>query len=97
MIELATATCATFLPYTGKNFKLTAGNGECQLLLKDATESKHDGPKRQPFSLLFSAPVGVHIEQGTYTLEHENAGTLEIFLVPIGMEDGVLELQAVFN
>jgi hypothetical protein len=37
------------------------------------------------------------LPQRIYALEHPRLGRLEIFLVPIGREDGHLLLEAIFN
>jgi hypothetical protein len=53
--------------------------------------------KRTPFSLVFRCGKETPLPQGTYTVEHERMGTLEIFLVPIGPDEGGLCYEAVFN
>lgn len=51
------------------------------------------GPGHECFSLLFRTPENVHLQQGTYPLEHPTLGTVDLFLVPLGR--GLCE--AVFN
>jgi len=52
---------------------------------------------RPPFSLIFLGKDPRVLPQRLYRLEHEEMGTLTIFLVPVGKDaEGVL-YQAVFN
>lgn len=97
MIDLATATCENFVPQVGNTFSLFAANGQCDLMLKEAKISKYSGGKRQSFSLIFSSPSGVNIEQGIYTIENGELGRIDLFLVPIGIENGCIQMQAVFT
>ena len=39
---------------------------------------------RVPFSVLFHGPCEPVMPQGTYRLEHEQLGALDIFIVPVG-------------
>jgi hypothetical protein len=56
------------------------------------------GEARQAFSLLFLGPLSPqYLVQHTYRLEHEQMGTLEIFLVPLGPENGRMRYEAIFN
>jgi hypothetical protein len=61
----------------------------------------HDvlGLRRAPFSLIFTGPKELPLQQRIYELEHPSLGALEIFLVPIGPEAGTARLryQALFN
>ena len=41
--------------------------------------------------------MDVMLPQGTYKVEHEKLGTLEIFLVPIGPDKEGLCYEAIFN
>jgi hypothetical protein len=51
----------------------------------------------ETFSLLFRAPADVAALQGTYRLENDDIGPLDIFLVPIRKDDSGLFFEAVFN
>ncbi len=52
---------------------------------------------RHPFSLVFKTVGRYQCPQGTYRLHHEALGILEIFLVPIGLDEAGTSLQAVFS
>jgi hypothetical protein len=49
------------------------------------------------FALLFKAPLDAPPLQDTYTLQHAELGTLELFLVPVKQTDDGLFFEAVFN
>ena len=49
------------------------------------------------FSLFFNGPSDLHLPQQTYELEHEQLGSLHIFLVTIGRNDQGFTYEAVFN
>lgn len=100
MIDLGTLAVEDFFPHIGKVVRLAAENGECQLVLKVAKDAKRyarEGQAREPFSLVFSGPSGTSFQQGTYTLGFEGMGELQIFLVPVGIEEGAVQLEAVFS
>jgi hypothetical protein len=53
---------------------------------------------RQPFSLHFLGPVSTqYLAQHMYRLEHPELGALEIFLVPLGPEEGRMRYEAIFS
>ena len=61
----------------------------------DAAENAQRGMER--FSLFFRGPADICVPQGTYSLEHEKMGALDIFVVPVGRDaDGFL-YESVFN
>ena len=43
-----------------------------------------DWEHRQPFSLIFLGPEEVALQQGTFSVENETIGRLELFFVTIG-------------
>jgi len=54
-------------------------------------------PAIEQFSLFFLGPPEAPIWQGIYRLTHEQLGTQEIFLVPVGRDQAGVEYEAVFN
>ncbi len=49
------------------------------------------------FSLFFSGPADILLPQQLYSLEHEQLGVLDIFLVPVARTGAGLRYEAVFN
>jgi hypothetical protein len=49
------------------------------------------------FSAYFHGPAERYLEQKTYSFEHEQMGTFEIFLVPVSRDESGFRYEAVFN
>jgi len=74
--------------------------GDFNFILKEVKELNgfRDREKMEAsFSLLFLAPLECTAEQGIYELQHEDLGTLNIFLVPLGSDEKGHQLEAIFN
>jgi hypothetical protein len=54
-------------------------------------------PTQEQFLLFFYGSADSNLGQGTFELEHESLGQLQIFLVPIGIDSRGIRYQAVFN
>jgi hypothetical protein len=90
--SLAALTAEDFRSCQGTRFRLAGGPAEggppaaVDAELVDVTEyaATAPGTSRAPFSVLFHGPLEPVLSQGTYRLEHEQFGALELFIVPIG-------------
>jgi hypothetical protein len=51
---------------------------------------------RRPFSLIFRSAGSRYLPQRTYSIEHAALGRLDLFLVPIGPDEGGIRYQAIF-
>jgi len=97
-------TGAMFSPYLGTKFLVRAFSDqhiervfefelvEVSELPPTSTNSKHN-LRQDPFTLLFKCSQDVLIEQGTYTFEHQQCGSTELFMVPVG----VGEYEVIFS
>ena len=91
-----------FLPNLNTIFRIHL-DGEAdavplELARVTGTGQRFSPEAREAFSLLFLGPVSPHhLVQHIYRLEHEQMGTLEIFLVPLGPENGRMKYEAIFN
>jgi hypothetical protein len=64
--------------------------------LNPATAVRPEG--RRPFSLEFLGPISSqYLLQHIYRLEHAQLGVLEIFLVPLGPQQGRMRYEAIFT
>jgi hypothetical protein len=54
-------------------------------------------PAFESFSLLFEGPVSTPLTQGTYSFAHPQMGHFDLFIVPIGRKEQLIQYQAVFN
>jgi hypothetical protein len=51
----------------------------------------------ESFSLVFSGPSDVPLDQRVHVLDHGQLGELELFLVPLEPDAGELRYESVFN
>ena len=87
----------SFAGVLGSLFTLTAAGGESvDVELIEVTEQKETDTQRS-FALLFIVPEPYQVEQGLYDLDHKTLGSMQLFLVPVGFDNGRLKLEASFN
>ena len=91
-----------FLGRRGETFRLHSPDGAQDVVLIEVTPlgAVTEAPtgRQGAFSLVFRGAPGVgHVPQAIYCLEHDELGSLEVFLVPIGPRDGGMCYEAVFN
>ena len=58
-------------------------------------ENEQTGMER--FSAFFSGPADRYLQQKTYSVEHEQMGAFEMFLVPVSQDQNHYRYEAVFN
>ena len=90
-----------FVPYLNQLFTIRLDGIEpigLELVVVTEKGTGFHPETRQPFSLLFLGPVGSqYLLQHVYRLEHPEMGVLDIFLVPLGPQEGRMRYQAVFS
>jgi hypothetical protein len=64
---------------------------------RQLAESEETRLKEESFALIFRGPLDEPLRQRSYTIKHHALGRLEIFLVPVGKDDGARYYEAVFN
>ena len=93
---------STFAAYANTEFQIVNGVTRPVSLrlsvVEDLPGSKALQAPDECFGLLFTAPFGTVLSQGTYQVEHGALGTFALFLVPVGKTrpDGPVQYQAVF-
>jgi uncharacterized protein DUF6916 len=55
------------------------------------------GQRREPFSIVFRGPLEPLLPQRSYPFEHDELGSFELFIVPIGPDEAGMQYQAVFG
>ena len=65
--------------------------------VRSHSRSGDDPEVRQPFSVLFRGPADLQLTQGTFSLENETLGKLDLFLVTIGPDKEGMVHEAVFS
>jgi hypothetical protein len=54
-------------------------------------------PHQERFSVLFKGPKEPFLAQGTRHFVHDQMGDFDLFIVPIGADDGSVTYEATFN
>ena len=90
-----------FTPYLHQIFRIRLDGVEpIDLELISVTDT---GPASRPearrtFSLIFLGPTSPqYLLQHIYRLEHEQMGELELFIVPLGPQEGRMRYEAIFT
>jgi hypothetical protein len=78
-------------------FWLTAEGAEPYALDLVEFVEFHSAPKQEQFSLRFRGDRAQIFPQLIYAMKHEAMGEFELFLVPVGRDDGGTFYEAVFN
>jgi len=89
-----------FAPYLHQKFLIHLGEAaprEAELL--QVTELGAAGPhsQRRPFSIILRGPRDRRLPQMIYKVQHEKLGEMEIFLVPVAVDENGYHYEAVFN
>jgi hypothetical protein len=99
-VEIADVTHETFAGREGETFAVRFADGSIELTLRQVTVSPdHWGrtDRREPFSLELEGSGEHMLPQGIWPLDHEELGRLELFVVPLGPEDGAMRYEVVFT
>jgi hypothetical protein len=98
-----------FAPHEGSRFRIALDGEtdqpdslELELIevrsLKLEDENRDPALRSEPFRLTFrGGPKDAYLPQASYTLEHDDLGNVDIFLVPIGPDDQAMRYEAIFN
>ena len=87
---------ATFAPLVLTRFRAVVPSRAAAewVLIKAQNQAQ---PRGESFSLIFRAPAGPALDQGTYGMEHERLGAFDLFVVPKPADHQGCYLEAVFN
>jgi hypothetical protein len=94
-------TLATFTPLVGQQFQVLVDDGvTIGVVLVEATEPPLDrepSGARMPFSIVFRGPLDPLLPQRIYGLSHDDLGSFDLFIVPIGQDEEGTRYEAVFT
>ncbi len=90
-------TKKSFDPHLGSSFRLHAEDSAVELRLVECRGLSGARGRREPFSIVFRAPMDTRLPQNTYRLEHDEMGSLDLFMVPIGPDSEGMRYEAVFT
>ncbi len=97
---LESLTIDTFSGRVGEQFRIVVDEQhELRTELIEVHRWGTDADQRRqrvPFTLVFRGPGPVVLPQRIYPVEHDELGTMEIFLVPIGPDGESMKYEAVF-
>jgi len=92
---------ADFTPHLGTSFRLhPPEGGPLELVLVEVRVHPYlpaQPGRRRGFSLTFRCAQPRPVPQAIYRLDHDQLGSLELFLVPVGPREGGMGYEAVFN
>jgi len=60
-------------------------------------QAQASADKERRFSVLFTGPIDLTIEQGTYRFEHNRLGSFPLFIVPVMPDQNATYYEAIFN
>lgn len=86
-----------FEPHLKTRFTLHGTAGPVEIRLEQARRLGQGLREGGAFALLFVGPRQPVQPQAIYPLEHEEMGRHEIFLVPVGPQEGGMGYEAVFT
>lgn len=98
-LDLASLTVDDFSTHVHAKFDLSLPDGLFIPIILIKTQElgvKGSGRKRA-FSLLFEGPRDPILPQKIYSLHEDTLGSLDIFLVPVGVTQEHCQYEAVFN
>lgn len=95
-------TASTFAKRVGNQFTVRLdddSNFDLELVSVTPGLARASGsrPQRGPFSILFCGPPEPILPQRIYQFENHDLGAFEIFIVPIGYDNGRMQYEAVFG
>ncbi len=108
-MQLDKVTSDDFKPFLKQTFQIIAepsASVEAELIqvkelpvaYEDEIDAEDAPTRRKPFSLLFrSAQKDEYLPQKIYTIQHDQMGSLDIFLVPLGPDSEGMRYQAIFT
>lgn len=65
--------------------------------VKGYLSKAHEETGMERFSAFFRGPSDRYLEQKTYSIEHEQMGVFDLFLVPVNQDQSGFRYEAVFN
>jgi hypothetical protein len=99
VIDLATVTAADFTALEVPEFARVVAEGEppISLTLIAVSPGRPREGGRDPFSLTFTGPADITLQQGIHPLTHPELGDVELFLTPVGQAGPDWAYEAVFG
>jgi hypothetical protein len=92
----------TFSGRAGETFRLLLDDGstvdlELVSVTPGVVTPNDPSGMRAPFSVIFRGPLEPVMPQRIYRVEHDELGSFELFVVPVGSDELGMQYQAVFG
>jgi hypothetical protein len=94
---LDTLKASTFNELESKRFKVFIDESDSVDLEMARVDDLEPTPRQERFSVIFRGPHERFVPQGSYKMENEQLGTLELFIVPIARDEDGFYYEAAFN
>jgi hypothetical protein len=96
MLDLTALWKADFEVHLNDVFSVLPGSGHrIPFRLDRVSEAQSRGT--QTLSLFFYGPGDILLKQMLYTMEHDNMGQLQLFIVPVGEDEKGICYQAIMT
>jgi len=99
-VALEAVTVVFFAPLVGEQFGVSADEGAeavLTLILEQAELVRSGQSTPRPFSLIFSGPNDMLLDQQIVWLSNPAIGDIQLFIVPISSDQERCRYQAIFN
>ena len=106
VVSLDTLSAAHFDAALRTHFHVHVESGapvslELTSVIRQAPAVQHVGAADEPgmecFALIFNGPADRPLDQRTHRFAHEQLGVFDLFIVPVGVDHGARQYEAVFN
>jgi hypothetical protein len=90
-------THAVFATSLNSNFEVILEKSRALRLKLSEVSDLLESPTQQRFSVIFRGPQSRFLPQGLYKMKHKKIGTVDLFIVPVGVDEEGFSYEAVFN
>lgn len=98
MNTLDSLSCNQFSPYVDSHFILITPADMPDIKLKLLQINQIiSNQVQENFSLIFEGPLEPRLNQQIYDLEHEQLGSLSLFMVPVARNANGMQYEVIFN
>jgi hypothetical protein len=82
--QVQDATARAFLPHVHTSFTVRTADGTVAPFVLEHVVERRAVKNVEQFSLIFHAPAGTAIADGTHAFRHATLGDFNLFIVPVG-------------
>src|SRR5690242_10458636 len=90
-------TYETFAGVLNTTFRIHVDESKTMYAVLTEISEHLISPRQERFSIVFRAPTEPLLPQGMRHFEHDEIGSFDLFIVPIGRDENSVQYEAVFN